>query len=771
MAICMATGLRSGMRVAMRRGMGLPARIATVLVAGLCLAVSAKMAIAAEHGKALTVEDIFAHGPILGHPPEDLVWSPDGAHLTYLGADGLMEIDGASGRSRVLVAQAKIETFTPGAADEQDRDHRSRYHQADYLWSPDSKQILFDAEGVFWLYDLSTKQAVKVASAGSAAEDSPQFSPDGKTISFIKDHGLAVAGLEDAKTGTDAHLLTPGSSATLLDGQPDWVYLEELNVRSNYFWSPDSEHLAYLEMDETKVPEYPITDWIPTHPKIALQRYPQPGDANPAVRVGVISATGGATTWIRLPVRPNEDYVPRFGWVDAKTLWVEILTRDHKHLDLYFAASATGESHLALAQQENKFFDDKYDVKVMDGHILLTSWQDGHRHIYLYRYDLSHPMSRGAELERQLTRGDFDVDEILGVNAAKQLVYYASNEGNPTEEQLWRVSFAGARKQITSAAGVHEGKFSPAGDTYTDRYSNRTTPPTLSFCETGGKCSQVWSTHALDAYHLRAPAPFTVKASDGSTLYATILLPAGKTTAASVPLIVNPYGGPGPMNVENKWGNDGYLFDNVLAEHGFAVLHADGRGSGRRGRDFAQAAYHDFGPVQFADQLAVADAALKMFPQLDAKRQGWWGWSWGGTFTLYALTHSDRFRAGVAVAPVTDWRNYDSIYTERYMSEPGDFASGYHDFSVVNSAANLKGHLLLVHGTGDDNVHLENTIQFVQQMTVHNVPYNLQLYPRKTHSIAGAEVRPHLYNSILTHFEQYLLPAAVASDAAGAAGK
>jgi len=223
-------------------------------------------------------------------------------------------------------------------------------------------------------------------------------------------------------------------------------------------------------------------------------------------------------------------------------------------------------------------------------------------------------------------------------------------------------------------------------------------------------------------------------------------------------LILNPYGGPGPMTVRNRWGGDNFLFDELLAQHGFAVLHTDNRGSGHRGREFEQAAYQNFGPVQLEDQLAVADAALAKYPQLDPKRQGWWGWSWGGSFTLYALSHSDRFRAGVAVAPVTDWRNYDSIYTERYMSEPAEFASGYKDFSVINTAAKIHGHLLLVQGTGDDNVHFENMVQYIQQLTVNNVPYDLQIYPRKTHSIAGNEVRPYLFNRILEQFERYLMP-------------
>jgi dipeptidyl-peptidase-4 len=233
-------------------------------------------------------------------------------------------------------------------------------------------------------------------------------------------------------------------------------------------------------------------------------------------------------------------------------------------------------------------------------------------------------------------------------------------------------------------------------------------------------------------------------------------LPANATNPASVPLILNPYGGPGPQQVADKWA-DALLFDELLAEHGFAVLHVDNRGMGMRGRAFAQAAYQNFGPVQLEDQLTALDAVLAKYPQLDPKRLGWWGWSWGGTFTIYALTHSDRFRAGVSVAPVTDWRNYDSIYTERYMTMPSDFAQGYKDFSVVNSAAYLHGRLLLVHGTGDDNVHFQNTVQLVQRFIEANIPYDLQIYPRKTHSISGSEARTHLYNRILAHFERYLM--------------
>jgi dipeptidyl-peptidase-4 len=565
-----------------------------------------------------------------------------------------------------------------------------------------------------------------------------------------------VLRLRDA--GTPAIAVAATQNTSILNGEVDWVYLEELDVRSNYFWAPDSKSLAFLRTDESAVPKYPITDWITTHATVDEQRYPQPGDANPDVRVGVVSALGGKTVWIKLPIRSGQDYIPRFGWVNAKTLWIETLTRDHKHRDIYFADAVSGRAHPVMQLSDDKFFDETYDVAVGAGEMVLTDWADDHTHLYLYSYEQDNLASTTAKLERQLTKGDFEVGDVLGVDFARKRIEFESNEGDRLEQQLWQVGFDGERKQLSTGAGTHEGNFAPGGMVYVDKKSTRMEPATLQLCQAGGNCNVFWTGPSLNAYELQAVEQLEVKAHDGETLYATLLLPKGTTNAASVPLIVNPYGGPGPMTVTDKW-SDSLLFDELLAEHGFAVLHADNRGTGKRGRAFAQAAYHNFGPVQLEDQLTVVDAVLAKYPQLDAKRLGWWGWSWGGTFTLYALTHSDRFRAGVAVAPVTDWRNYDSIYTERYMSEPVDFQEGYKDFSVVNSAANLKGHLLLAQGTGDDNVHMGNSIQFIQKLIEAGKPYDLQLYPRKTHSIAGPDVRTQLFNRILAHFEEYLKPA------------
>lgn len=733
----------------------------TVAVSCFAMASAAAQSLAAQDAqKPLTVEAIFAHGHLIGDPPEDPTWSPDGKHLTYLDGGELIDLEpglaGGEGKPHVIVSRAKLAALEGKDGSETDRDHRERYKMASYLWAPDSSHLLFDSNGRLWLYDLHNGTGVEVGFTGAASGDDPKFSPNGEYLSFVRDHGLSVLRLKE--TGAQAAAVAPAPKPAILNGEVDWVYEEELETRSNYFWSPDSKSLAFLQMNETDVPEYPITDWIPTHATVDMQRYPQPGDPNPAVRVGVVGAGGGKTVWIKLPIQDGQDYIPRFGWVDRKTLWIETVTRDHKHRNLYFADAANGESYSIIQISDEKFLDDNYDVSVGYGTIVLSDWNDGHNHLYLYSYNQSEPAASGAKLERQLTKGDFEVQEILRVDHGARLIDYSSNEGNLIERQLWQVNFDGDRKLLTTDAGVHSGNFAPVGGAFVDEHTARLDPPTERLCSAPGKCSVFWQTHALEPYRLREPEQLEVKAHDGSILYATLLLPEGVAAASSVPLILNPYGGPGPQPVSNRWGSDSLLFDELLTQHGYAVLHADNRGTGNRGRAFAQAAWHNFGPVQLEDQLTVLDAVEARYPQLDDKRVGFWGWSWGGTFTLYALSHSDRFRAGIAVAPVTDWHDYDSIYTERYMSQPAEFPDGYRDFSVVNSATNLKGHLLIALGTSDDNVHMENSIQYVQKLIEAGIPYDLQIFPRKTHSISGPDVRVHLYNRILAQFDRYLMP-------------
>jgi dipeptidyl-peptidase-4 len=293
-----------------------------------------------------------------------------------------------------------------------------------------------------------------------------------------------------------------------------------------------------------------------------------------------------------------------------------------------------------------------------------------------------------------------------------------------------------------------------------DRYSALTTPPTVSLCTIDGACNAFWKARSVEAYNLLTPKFVDFKAADGTTtLQGVVLLPAGGPMMVNgkAPLIVNPYGGPGAQSVLDAWGVVD-LFDQVLARQGFAILKVDNRGMAGRGKAFAVAVKHNFGETEFNDQMAALKQALQQFPQLDGDRLGFWGWSYGGYFTLYTLEHTDLFKGGVAVAPVTDWRNYDSIYTERYMGLPNDNAEGYRKSSPVNFAANLHGNLLEVHGTSDDNVHMQNTIQMVNAFINSGKQFQLMVYPGKTHGIAGMAARTHLFHMIESHFEEILAP-------------
>jgi len=708
----------------------------------------------------------FANSNPGGSPPSDGAWSPDGSRLIFLAdddqighPDDLIQLDARTGKATVLAKAAQLNAFSAPEISEKDRDHRARYGAADFLWASDSKHLLLDKNGRLWLYNTADATGLLVVDTQTGSGDDPKFSPDAKYVSYLRNNNLYIHSTSSAANNA----LTTSTSDTILNGGIDWVYLEELDVRSNYFWSPDSSAIAYLQMDEAKVPIFPLTDWIPTHATIDQQRYPQPGDPNPVVRVGVVSAKPGdgtpQTRFIDLPFSPGNDYIPRFGWVDPNTLYIQVLTRDHQHLNLYFADAHTGASRLVYTDTDPKFLNFDHEIDILPGgRLLTTSWRDGHTHLYLYKFDEKHPLSAAAILDRQLTQGDFDVESVAAVDEKSHTLFFTSTEGSPLENNLWSIHFDGSAKQkLTSGPGIHDVLVSSDATHFTDISSTTTTPPVASLCTIHQSCTPFWKSTPIPPAPDVTVTPVTFTAADGkTTLYGTLTLPANANKPASIPLILNPYGGPTPTAGErNDWGG-GHLFNQLLAQHGFAVLSVDNRGEGGRGRDFLQLAFHDFGPPQFADQLAALDQTLAKHPQLDPKRIGWWGWSWGGSFTLYAMTHTDRIKAGVAVAPVTDWRNYDSIYTERFLGLPAVNPAVYKNDAPITHAAQLHGHLLIAHGTGDDNVHIANTIQFLQPLIDNGIPYDLQLFPRKTHSIAGLESRNELFNRIVTHFETYL---------------
>ena len=710
--------------------------------------------------KPLTIETLYQPGGLAGRAPETVEWSPDGTKLTFVQRDGkgekgeLWYVDISTGEKKVLVSAAKLAALDPDVnkvKNERERERRTRYHVAAYLWAPDSKHLIFDSQGQLWLYDLGTATAVQFTSASDPSGD-PKFSPDGGHVAYVRKHNLYVHPVN----GKDERQLTKDTGDNLFNGDIDWVYAEELAVRSNYFWSPDSREIVFLHMDETKVPTYPITDWLPTHPNMEYEKYPKVGDPNPAVKLGVVDAEKGKVRWISLTSDPDS-YIPRFGWVREGVVWAEVLNRTEDKMDLYFVDAKTGKSKIVLTETTPGAWIDFEQVEVRflktSGQFLWPSWRDGTMQIYLYSFDQQNPMVAEAKLERQLTQGEFEVLGIEGVDPAAGTVFFSANKDDPRQVQIFSVQLDGSGfKPLTSEEGIHSGDFSDDGKHYTHTYFGPQTSTTISLCAVGGACNPVWKARdSVAEYGLRAPKYLDFKADDGTTLYGRLLLPADAPASGKIPLIVNIYGGPAAQMVRKGVPDP---FDEILSRKGFATFAVDNRGTPGRDRKFQTAIRHEFGAIELKDQLTALDQLLGQYPQLDKDRVAIWGWSNGGSMTLYAMTHSERFRAGVAVAPVTDQLNYDSIYTERYMGLLTDDKAGYQQSDVTQDAEKLHGALLLVHGTSDDNVHFQNTVQMINALIDAGKQFRLMIYPNKTHSIAGKDARVHLFTMIVDHFER-----------------
>ena len=723
-----------------------------------------------------SIPEIFSTRGITGHLPESVKWSPDGTRVSYVLADdsgehkALYYLDVNTGKPAVLVASEKMATLAPPedtggrqAKDDRERDRRSRYSVAAYHWAPDSKHLLFDSKGQLWYFTLESGTGIQVTSASEPSGD-PKFSPDGKRLSYTRKHNLYVRPLSGESHETQLTSTNEDDHDNILNGEVDWVYEEELDLHSNYFWSPDGKHIAYMQMNETQVPEYPITDLILDHPTVDNQKYPYAGDPNPEVRVGVIDSNGGRTHWVNIAgltgkQNKSDYYIPRFGWINKEVLYLEVLNRDQNQLDLYFVDIASGRAQLMLTEKDDAWVmvNDDFQVLRPGDKFLWRSWRDGHSHLYLYSFNKTNPLNAPAELVRQITKGDFEVTSVDGIDEGGETLYYQSTEGDDRQLNLFSIKLDGSAKQrISREDGSHQASFSENGKFYVDTYSALMIPPRLSLCSVSGACNQFWSSRPVSSYDLIKPQLVDFTADDGTVLHGQLLMPVA-TAEQKVPLLMNPYGGPEAQQVQDHWGAANFFFDQILAHDGIAVLRVDNRGMGFRGKKFATALRHQFGKVELNDQLTALDQALNRFPQLDGNRLGWWGWSYGGFLTTYAMTHARRFKAGVAVAPVTDWHAYDSIYTERYMGLPKDNAEGYRAGSVQQAAGNLSGRLLIVHGTSDDNVHVQNTAQLAQALINSGKQFDLLLFPRKTHAIAGAAARTNLYERIRAEFDSALL--------------
>ena len=541
--------------------------------------------------KPLTIETLYQPGGLGGRGPETVEWSPDGTKLSFVqredrGEKGdLWYVDAATGEKKVLVSAAKLAALAPDVnkvRNERERERLTRYHVAPYLWAPDSKHLIFNSQGQLWLYDLGTETAVQFTSASDPSGD-PKFSPDGGQVAYTRKHNLYVRTVN----GKNEKQLTKDTGDNLFNGDIDWVYAEELGVRSNYFWSPNGKEIAFLHMDETNVPVYPITDWLPTHPSVDNEKYPKVGDPNPVVKLGVVDADKGKVRWISL-TSDEETYIPRFGWVGEGVIWAEVLNRTEDKMDLYFVDAKSGKSRIVLTETTPGAWIDFEHVEVRflkNSQFLWPSWRDGNMHIYLYSFDKQNPMAADAKLERQLTHGDFEVLGIKGVDEATGTVFFEANKDDPRQTHIFSVQLDGSGfKALTTSEGQHAANFSDDGKHYAHTYSGPENSQTISLCAVGGACSPVWQAkNSIAEYGLRAPKYLEFKADDGTVLYGRLLLPPDPPASGKIPVIINIYGGPAGQMVR-KTVPDG--FDEILARKGFAIFAVDNRGTPGRDESF-----------------------------------------------------------------------------------------------------------------------------------------------------------------------------------------
>lgn len=728
------------------------------LLAGLTLTAPA------EAREKLTPERLAADPPLEGTLPTDLRWHPDGKRLSYLrkrdGTTDLLAMDTASGRESLLLAGSAV--HVPGEAPP------AALPLSGYAWSPSGDGLLVTHKGDLYLVETRTP-SVRPLTRTAEAEEFPEFSPDGRRVAFVRKGDLYVI---DLASGREVRL-THRPSETVLNGRLDWVYEEELGSRSgkSYAWAPSSRAIAFLQLDEARVPTFPIVDFLPVRNEVSLQRYPKAGSPNSVVRVGVV---GFGDDLVPGPERlesfePDDVYVvPDLSWSpDSRTLAFQCLDRAQSELQLRLlpvpasAAAPLGRARSVLTEKGAAWVNVLAAPRFLgDGRrFLWLSERDGFAHLYLCE------ASGGC---RAVTSGPWTVDErqtftrssgSVVVEERTGFVYFTATEKDPRERHLYRVRFDGTgRARLTREDGTHNVLVSPDGRFYADTFSDARTPPRVWLASSDGRKRFTIEENAsppILGYELGSVEWVDVTAADGTLLHASLLKPPGFDPARRYPAIVSVYGGPHAQVVTNSWSTSS-PFEHLLASRGFVVFSLDNRGSAGRGHAFEAPIHRDMGRVELEDQLAGVEH-LKSLPFVDPSRIGIYGWSYGGYLTLYALTRAPQvFKAGVAGAPVTDWKHYDTIYTERYMGTPDDNPEGYETSSPLARAGDLQAALLLIHGTGDDNVHLANTMAFVDALIKAGRPHSLLLHPGQMHGFRDKASRIARDRAILRHFETHL---------------
>jgi dipeptidyl-peptidase-4 len=675
-------------------------------------------------------------------PP--IVWAPDGKRFAWVEDKAIFQYEVASKKKKQLLALGPLEekAVKPPKQEVVDWQNR-RVSEQSFQWSSSGQEMLISLQGDLFLLHLESGKWEQLTATAEAERD-PKLSPDGRWVSFRREHDLYSLEVASKKV---ARLTTDGS-ATVWNGELDWVYPEELNVSTAHWWSPASLQIAYLQFDVGHESIFPQVDWLSWRALTEPERFPQPGTPNADVRLGVVAAEGGPTRWMDIG-ESRDHLLARVAWApDSRAVAYQRLNRIQNHLDLGLADVHTGVSRVILTE------DDSYWVNVNDDFRFLNkgkqflwgSERDGYHHLYLCSVDDKH--------QSQITKGDWEVTEVAGVNEETKEVFFVSNEQSPVERQLYRVRLDGKQKQrLSGGAGTHNISMSPTTEYYMDTASSLATPPRRTLHESDGSQIAVYKEATPPDVEILPAEIVNIKATDGVQLYARMIKPAGFSADKKYPVIVTIYGGPGVQAVRDAWSGAG--FDQVLAQKGYLVWQLDNRGSSGRGHTWESKIYHETGAHELNDQLdGIHYLATLGFA--DMTRVGISGWSYGGYMTLYALANAPSvFKAGIAGAPVTDWRNYDSIYTERYMGLPEENAEGYKRSSPQTKAGEIKARLMILHNIEDDNVHFQNSVQMANILEREGKQFQMLVYPQKAHGVSGA-MQKQMQQAMLDFLEKAL---------------
>ena len=704
--------------------------------------------------KLLTIDDIF--DPVKkvnfnGTTPT-VRWLKDGNHYLLTNEASqrdvprVQKVNAATGEAVPFFDVAKMQAAfaaLPGVTAEQARQLANR---GNYDLNPAETAALINWSNDLFYYEFDSDRVIRLTS-GPEEEVGEGFSPDGKMVSFVRGNNLYV---EDLSMQRRERALTSDGGEKILNGRLDWVYQEELYGRGNfgaYWWSPDSTSIAFLRFDENPVPEFTVVDHIPYDQNLEVTNYPKAGDPNPIVKLGVVSAAGGDIRWVdTYKYQPADLLISRVAWTpDSKTVVYQAQNREQTFLDVNFAGARDGESTNVIHEISKAWVAiNENPIWLKDGTFIWASERNGWEHLYQYSAD--------GKLLRQITDGKWEIRSIEGVDEANGYIYFTAMKDNPIAPNGYRVKLDGTGlTRLTTTEGSHRVDLSPAHNYFVDVWSDLNTPSQVRLYDASGKLVRVISENKVDAlkqYKLGAAELLQVKTRDGFVMEAMMIKPPDFNPNKKYPVMSFTYSGPHAPQVRNAWGSQAYMFHQLLAQKGYIIWVCDNRTASGKGMEATWPVYKNFGELELRD-LEDGLTWLKSQSYVDGSRIGIWGWSYGGFMTSYALTHSESFKMGIAGGTVADWRDYDSVYTERYMGTPQNNPEGYKNSSPRNAAKNLHGKLLLIHGAIDDNVHMANTMQFIYELQKAGKQFQLMLYPKSRHGVTDPLLVKHMRQMML----------------------